>query len=98
MNSSEPPRNNSSRRRMLGGRASGSLIPACPQVAEAAHRADMHARRLDLCAQARHVDFDRVGREWIVQTEQASADLLLAEHAPGPGEEKLEQRPFARRE
>src|SRR5258705_9601633 len=82
---------------MLGaGRA--SLMRALPQVTESANRADEDAGRLDLRPQPRHVHLDRVRGEWLVETEQALGDLVLAEHAAGAREEELEQRPPAWRQ
>src|SRR5262249_33696652 len=97
-NSSEGIRNSRSRRRMLPRRPGGSAITGFPQIAETADRADTHTRCLDLRAQTRYVDFDGVGTKLSVVIGELLRDLLLAQHASGPGHEQLEKRPFPRRE
>src|SRR5215813_6666945 len=97
MSTKELTRNSSSRRRMLGGRGDASLI-AFPKISEAAHGPDVHACWFDFRAQAGHVDLDRIGRELLIETEEASAKLLLAQYASGASQEQLEQRPFPRSE
>src|SRR4051812_12172405 len=95
MNTRQLMRNTSSCRRMLGP-AGESGIVAFPQVAEAAHGADVDTSGFDLRAQPRHVHLDGIRRELLVVTEQAFPDLFLREYAAGPGQEQFEQRPFAR--
>src|SRR5258708_38737049 len=100
--SNEGIRNSSSRRRMLPRwpkrLRSLSLIRCFPEITETTHGADAHACGLDLRAQPRNVDFDRVRAELRVVVGELLRDQLLGEHATGSRHEQLEQRPFADRE
>src|SRR4029079_4700153 len=74
------------------GLASG--IELLPQIAKTANRAYVHSRWLDLRAQARNIDLDRVDRKVVVVIEQLLTDEVLAEHPSGARQEQLEQRPL----
>src|SRR5678816_1778677 len=74
------------------GLASG--IELFPQIAKATDRAYAHSRSLDLGAQARNIDLDRVDRQMVVIVEKLLTDEVLAEHPSGARQEQLEQRPL----
>src|SRR5919106_3736938 len=67
-------------------------------VAEAADGDDPHAPRLELPAQAVHVDLDRVGRHFLTPLAEVRDQLVLGDQAPGALQEDLEQAHLARRE
>ena len=68
------------------------------QVAEAAYRADADARRLELLAQAVHVDFDRVRADFLVPAVELLGELLLVHHAAAAHHQHFEHAELARRE
>src|SRR5262245_55283252 len=64
-------------------------------VAEAAHRADADARRLELGAKARDVDLDRIRRQVVVPARDVMDDAFLGNDFLGFLQQYLEYRPFA---
>src|SRR6185295_10758030 len=75
--------------------SSGGLLEA---VAEAAHGHDAHAARLELLAQAVHVDLDGVARNFLAPLAQVADELVLGNEASGALQEDFQQAHFARRE
>src|SRR5262245_24339297 len=74
------------------------ILPGGHEISEPAHRADADSGRLELRAQPRHMDFDRVGRDLLVPGGDRVADAILAEHRLDVGEEEFEDRLLALRE
>src|SRR4051812_7657591 len=74
------------------------ILPRLDQVTEAAHGTDANAGRLELCAQARDLHLDRVGRELFVPRRDGAGDAVLADDGVDVREQELEQGVFALRE
>src|SRR4249919_1625578 len=79
------------RRRMLR-----SATRRLEHVAEAAHGADSHTRGLELRAQTRDVDLDRVVAQLLVPARERLHDAVFRERNAGLGDEELHDRPLAR--
>src|SRR6476659_21096 len=77
--------------RSVGPESLPALIEFVEQVTHAAHRANVDAERLELLAHAMDVDLDRVAADVIAEAEQLVDDLLLADDAPLPRQQKLGQ-------
>src|SRR3954471_3775730 len=74
------------------------LFELFEHVAEAAHRADLDAGRLELGTQARDVNLDRIGREVVAPTRDRLDDRLLGNDLLHLAEQHFEHGPFARGE
>src|SRR5882672_11720594 len=68
------------------------------EIAEPAQREDRRVAGLELLAQARYVDLDRVGVGTVVHREQAVGDRLLADRLALLHDQRLEHRVLARRQ
>src|SRR5215467_14520059 len=79
------------RRRMLRSRTR-----RLEHVTEAAHGADPHPGGLELGAQARDIDLDRVVAQLLVPARQRLDDAVLGERDAWLGHEELHDRPLAR--
>src|SRR5437588_5890598 len=71
---------------------------ALEEVPEAAQRDERGVARLELLAQARHVDLDRAGIRGIGRGEEAGGDGLLAHGLALLEHQRLEHRMLARRQ
>src|SRR5207253_873407 len=67
-------------------------------IAEAAQRRDLDPARLELAAQAMHVDLDRVLAHALVPAAEVVDDLLLAHEPAFAREQDFEHADFARRQ
>src|SRR2546421_6662306 len=75
------------------------LSMALPQkIAQAAQRNDRGVAVLELLAQARDVNLNRIGRGAVLHGEQAIGQRLLAQGLAELGDQRLQHRMFARRE
>src|ERR1700704_1214412 len=68
------------------------------EIAQAAQRYDGRVAVLELLAQARYVDFDRVGRCVVVHGEQAVGERLLAHGLAEFDDQRLQHGVLARRQ
>src|SRR5579862_234760 len=73
------------------------ILPRLDEIAEPADRADLDPGRLELGAQPRDVDLDRVGRHVFVPRGDRARDLVLGHDGLDVGEEVREDRELALR-
>ncbi len=66
------------------------------QIAEPAYRPDRDARRLELAAQAMHVDLDRVGADFLVPAVELLGELLLVHYAAAAQHQHFQHAELAR--
>src|SRR5688572_17451668 len=90
----------SSQSRFSTRRLSGLVVAGVrlfKAVTEPAHRDDAYAARLELLAQAVHVNLDRVGRHFLAPFAKMRHELILRHEPASALQEDLEQAYFARR-